>query len=169
MVVYIAQIIGIIAMMFSVFSFQCKKNRNLILALGIGSFLFSLNFMLLGAYSSAGFNLTNIFRSASYMGKKTHNNVFFVLVCLSYIVIAILTFDHPWTAALLLAQLVSTYSMWYKDGAFIRKAQLFFVSPIWLINNVFITFTIGGIICEAFTIISAIVSFIRFGKNGFEK
>ena len=167
MLTIIAQIIGIFAMLFHILAFQFKSNKNVLLCFGAGSLLFSLNYFLLGGLSGAGFNLINIFRSATAVNKKTHNNVFFGITCLLYLMVAILTYDNPWTIVLLLAQLVATYSLWYKDGAFIRRAQISFVSPVWLINNIFVTFTVGGIICEAFSILSALVSFIRYGKNGF--
>ena len=169
MTVIIAQIIGIIAMLFNILSFQCKKKNHLILVLGMGSLLFSVNFLLLGSPSGAGLNLINIFRAATFMNKKTHNNIFFAVCCILYIAVAVFTYESLWTMMLLLSQLVATYAIWYKDGGYVRKAQFFCISPIWLINNAFVTFTIGGIICEAFTIISVLISFVRFGKEGFEK
>lgn len=163
-----AQIIGIVAMLFNILSFQCKKNKHLMLMLGAGSVLFSLNYILIGAYAGAGFNLINILRSIFVVNKKTHNNKMFVSVCVLYMLTAAVTFENLWTLILLSSQFVATYVMWYKDGAVIRKLQTFYVSPIWLINNIFVSFTIGGIICEVFVIASALISFVRYGKNGFE-
>ena len=169
MVGIVAQIIGIIAMIFNILSFQCKKNRNLTIVLGIGSLLFSANFILLNAFASAGFNIINIFRSITFINKKTRNNLFFAINILLYFIVALFTYESLWTLVLLFAQFAGTYAIWYKDGGFIRKAQCLCVSPIWLVNNTFVTFTIGGIICETFTIVSALVSFIRFRKSGFDK
>ena len=165
----LAQAIGIIAMIFNIGSFQCKKSKHLIAAIGMGSLLFSVNYMLIGAFASAGFNIINILRSVFVINRKTHNNVFFVIVCALCIAVAVSTYENVWTLVLLVAQLVATFAMWYKDGGFIRKAQFFCVSPIWLTNNIFVSFTIGGIICELFTIVSVLVSFIRFGKEELAK
>lgn len=163
----VAQGIGILAMLFNIFSFQCKKNKHLVLMLGTGSLLFSLNYILLGSFAGAGFNIGNILRSVAVLNQKTKTNVLFGIICLFYTAVAAFTFESIWTLVLLASQLAATYAIWYKDGAFIRKVQFFFVSPTWLINNLFMTFTIGGIICEVFTIASVIVSFIRYGKDGF--
>lgn len=160
----IAQIFGIIGMIFNIFSFQCKKQVQLITVLGMGSFLFSVNFLMIGAFAGAGFNLLNILRSVCILKKKSQNHVFFGMLCALYIIVAVLTFDTWWTVVLLAAQLAATYSMWYRDGGFIRLTQLFCVSPIWFINNLFVSFSLGGILCEAFTIISVIVSLFRFKK-----
>ena len=168
MIGIVAQIIGIIAMAFNILSFQCKKTERLALVMGIGSLLFSTNYLLVEAYASAGFNVVNLLRSASVANKKLHNKVMFGVVCALYIIVTALTFENWWTIVLLIAQLVATFVLWFKNGAVIRKVQFFFVSPIWLINNIFFAFTIGGIICELFTIASVIVSLIRYGKDGFE-
>ncbi len=164
----VAQIIGIIAMTFNILSFQCKKTERLALVMGIGSLLFSTNYLLVEAYASAGFNIVNLVRSASVANKKIHNNVMFGVVCVLYIIVTLFTFENWWTIVLLVTQLIATFVLWFKNGAVIRKVQFFFVSPIWLINNIFFAFTIGGIICELFTIASVIVSLIRYGKDGFE-
>jgi len=70
---------------------------------------------------------------------------------------------------LMAAQLAASYSLMFKSGTFIRNMRFFFVSPVWLINNTVMCFTVGGIICEIITMISVIVSFIRYRKTGFEE
>lgn len=79
-----AQLVGIIAMAFNIGSFQCKKNKNLLLALGTGSLLFSVNYVLLGAFASAGFNMMNILRSAFAINKKLII-IYFLLLYVYYI------------------------------------------------------------------------------------
>lgn len=56
---------------FNIFSFQCKKNKHLVLMLGTGSLLFALNYILLGSFASAGFNIGNILRSVAVLNRKT--------------------------------------------------------------------------------------------------
>ena len=60
-----------------------------------------------------------------------------------------------------------TFILWGRNGRHIRVAQLCFVSPIWLFNNT-VTGSIGGIITEVFGIVSVVISFLRYGWNGFE-
>lgn len=161
----IGQIFGIVGMLFNIFSFQCKKNTHLIAVLGIGSLMFSLNYLLIGAFAGAGFNIVNILLSMCVINKKMHNNPMFVFVCAVYILISVFAYDGLWTLVLLFSQLAKAFAIWYKTGGFIRKTQLFCISPVWLINNMIVSFSIGGIICEAFTIISVIVSFFRLRKT----
>lgn len=166
--VIVAQIIGIVAMIINILSFQCKKNRNLFIMIGIGSLLFSANFLMLGAYASAVYNIISIIRSSLTLKKKFQNKYTFALLCVLYVAGMVFTYTNPWSIVLFVAQIVQTWAMYFKDGGVIRKSQIFFVSPIWLINNIMVN-SIGGIICEAFIITSAIISYFRFRKAGFDK
>ena len=67
-----------------------------------------------------------------------------------------------------IALMASSVVMHGGNGKHIRILQLFYTSPVWLVHN-FYNFTLGGILCEAFCICSVLVSFLRFGKDGFEK
>ncbi len=177
----IAQIMGILGMAFMISSFQIKKNRTLLITQGIGGFLFFLNYILMGAIVGAGLNIVAIIRAILGSKEKSRNKkTFWILACL-YVLMAVIyvvlslkdgSFNPLlvlWNIILTAAQIVGTWAFWKNDGALIRKANLFCVSPIWLFNNIFITFTIGGILCEVFCLSSIIISLIRFGKDGFEK
>ena len=76
-----AQIIGTLAMIFNIASFQCKKNRHLVFMLGLGSLLCCVSFTMLGAIASAGFNIINILRSVCISKKRLHSNAVFFVLC----------------------------------------------------------------------------------------
>ena len=57
--------------------------------------------------------------------------------------------------------------MWRANGKHIRYFQVTLMSPAWIVHNIF-NFSLGGILCESFNMISTIISFIRYGKDGFE-
>ena len=181
----VAQVIGVIACISIVYSYQCKKNKYLFLFQGIGAVGFAVNFIMLGALSSGFMNIAAIIRMfVLYNGDKYKKRwvyysiqaLFILLTALSLcmslsgggVTTAQLVKILVTSAMVLSAMLVSTYAMWKDDGDFIRKAQFFFVSPIWLANNI-IVFSLGGIICESLNMVSIIVSYIRFRKTGFEK
>ena len=163
------QVISIIAMALNISSFQCKRNRNLFIVMGFGSLLFSVSFVMIGAYPSAVYNIINLIATCLVVKKSFQTKKCFILISILYIIGAIFTYDSLWSIVPMIAQILATYGMWFGDGAFIRKLRLFIVSPVWLINNTGFAFNIGGIICEVFMMVSAIVSFIRYRKTGFEK
>lgn len=163
------QIIGLIAMVAIILSFQCKSNRRLVVVIGIGALLFAVSYFLLGQSSAAMFNIIAVICSIMCLKDDLKNRLSFGIIATLYVVATLFTFSGWWSLVLMAAQIAGSYSVMFSSGTFIRKIRFFFISPVWLINNTVMCFTVGGIICEVVTMISIIVSFIRYRKTGFEK
>lgn len=165
----LAQIIGILGTCAAFISFQLKENKKFFILQATSGLMFALNFLLLGAPTGCVLNLINIYRGAVMAGgKRLHKLPFLISIQLIYIIATALTYTNIFSVIALTAQLIGTLAMWSGSGKTIRILQLFCVSPLWLVHNIFV-FSIGGIVCEVFNIGSIIVSLIRFGKKGFEK
>ena len=164
----IAQAISIVGMLVSIFALQFKTNRSLFICRGISGLLFALSYVLLGTYTAAAINLLNLLRSVFAINKKTRGNIFAAVVIAAYTAATVLTFNEYLSIMILLANSVETIVMWSRNSGHIRICQISFVSPIWLYHNI-VTFSIGGILAEIFVIASAVVSFFRFRKTGFDK
>lgn len=171
----VGQIFSIIAMVFIILSFQCKSNRKLVIVMGTGAILFAISYFLLNQPTAAVFNLIAVVCSIMCLSDKWKNKFSFGFVALLYVVATLVTFEKQWSFnavwafVLMAAQIGGSYSLMFGSGKFIRNMRFFFVSPVWLINNTAVGFTIGGTICEIITMVSVIVSFIRYRKTGFEK
>ena len=68
MYVFIAQGIGVVAAALTILSFQFKKNKSLYLLQAVSGLLFSINFLMLGAYTAACLNFINLFRGGLLAG-----------------------------------------------------------------------------------------------------
>ena len=165
----LGQLVSILAMMGIILSFQCKSNRKLIIVMGLGAFLFALSYFLLGQPSAALFNIIAFICSVACLKEKLKNKFVFGFIFLLYALAACYTFEGWWSIVLMLAEVAASYSIMFGTGTFIRNARLFFISPVWLINNTLVCFTIGGTICEIITMASVVISFVRFRKTGFEE
>lgn len=165
----LAQIIGILGTCAAFISFQLKENKKFFILQATSGLMFALNFLLLGAPTGCVLNLINIYRGAVMAGgKRLHKLPFLISIQAIYIIATVFTYTNIFSVIALTAQLIGTFAMWSGSGKTIRILQLFCVSPLWLVHNIFV-FSIGGIVCEVFNIGSIIVSLIRFGKKGFEK
>lgn len=165
----VAQGIGILGMGCNVSSFQAKKNFWLFFFQCMGTIFFSINFIMLGSYSAALLNVLAMVRALIILsGDKLHKPYVHVLLQVANVASVVFTYSSWLSLLTLAAQLVQTEAHWTNNGKTIRMAQLFCCSPLWLIHNVAV-FSLGGILAEAFVIISTIISFVRFGANGFEK
>lgn len=167
----IGQIFGIFGLLMFVLSFQCKDSKKLIFVQGIGGMMFFINFLLIGAYGGALFNLTILIRGLLYMkiDGKVWKPVFVeVLFTVAYVysltlvkgdILQIVLTTLPYVSLLIMSVL-----MWKQNGKLIRYFQIATLSPSWLIHNIF-NFTLGGILAEILNMISAIVSLVRFKKE----
>ena len=162
------QIISIFAMAAIVLSFQCKSNRMLTVVTCVGALLFAFSYLLLGQYSTTLYNIVTVIGSLMCLMRNLNKKLYFGIIVLLYILASVLAYDGFWTIVLMSAQIATMYSIMFKSGTFIRNMRLFYVTPIWIINNTLVCFSVGGLICETITLVSIIVSFIRYRKTGFD-
>lgn len=168
----LGQVFGIFGLLIFVFSFQCKNSKKLVFVQGIGGMMFFINFLLIGAYGGALFNLTILIRGLLYT-KKNHKiwkpllvEILFTIAyiySLSFIkgdILQIVLTTLPYVSLLIMSVF-----MWNEDGKKIRYFQVGALSPAWLIHNIF-NFTLGGILAEIFNMASVVVSLVRFKKHG---
>lgn len=168
------QLIGYVGMLCALISYQCKKNRSYFLfQMGCG-IAFTLQFALLGSYAGMLLNIFSILRGVIFaLGDRCKKIVYLIIMEVCFAASSLISFfvfgELWWIAALLfIAQAGGTLAMWTRNGKTIRIAQLSFISPLWIVNNVYY-FSMGGILCEVFNMLSVIVSFIRFHKTGYDK
>lgn len=163
----IAQAVGIIGSIIMIISYQCKKPKNLIVMQGFGGLMFSINFLMLGAYTGALLNAINVVRSIAFAKIKIKSKLVPAVLILMYVTATVFSFNGALSVLVLLAQSLGTILFYIGKDKPLKIGSLAFVSPAWLIHNA-ITKSIGGIICESFDIISLIVYMIRtrfFRKN----
>ncbi len=177
----IAQVAGIFGMLLNVYSYQEKNNKRVFLWQAIGGLMFFVNFILIGAWAGALYNLTNLVRGLllSQNDRKIWRvsliNVLYTIalgVSLFFLcrdpAVSNLPFQIVLSVVPFITLVIMTVLMWLGNGKHIRLGQLLASSPSWIFHNIF-NFSLGGILCEAFMMCSVIVSFIRYRKDGFEK
>lgn len=173
-----AQIIGIFAMAANVAAYQFKNKRNVILCQLAGSALFAVNMFMLDALMGGLLNVVGIVRAIVYVNKdrlkipvKLVNGIFMALYLASYILVFAVFGKEPTPFNLtveilpLIGMGAMTVGLSMKDSKAIRICG-FINSPCWLIYNSFV-FSMGGILCEVFGMVSVISAYIRLDmKNG---
>ena len=169
-----AQLIGYVGMACALLSYQCKKNKHYFFLQTGCAIAFTVQYLLLGAWSAMLLNVVAIARGILFsLGDKCRKRTIFISIEIAFLllsVVSVLCFNELWWIALcvFVAQAGGTVAMWTRNGKTIRYTQLLVVSPLWIVNNI-VYFSIGGILCESFNILSVLVSFIRFHKSGFDK
>ena len=175
----IAQIIGVIAMLFNILSYQGKQPKTVIALQLCGATFFAVNFLLLGAAVGGILNILAAIRALIFFFRdkfKADRIYWLIAFIASYISVYILNFTvfgkEP-TAFNLIIEILPVIGMLalnigflLKDSAKIRKCGLI-SSPAWLIYNI-VAGSWGAIICELFTLISIFVGMFRHDKKTHE-
>lgn len=169
-----AQAVGIMGMITNIVSYQAHKQRNIILCQFFGSILFSLNFLMLGATTGCIMNIIGIIRAVVYYYKdkikniKLCNAIFILLYAVTYLA-TFVVFRKEATLFNLIEELLPFIGMtaitigFSGNSANKVRRMTFIGSPAWLIYDC-IEFSIGGVLCEIFTIVSAVTAIYRY-KN----
>ena len=170
---FIAQIIGIFAMLFSVVSFQQKTQRRIVFMQLIASSLWSIHFYLLGALTGCFLNMIAAMRDVVFCKrdqKWASGSIWIYIVVFLSIGIYVLNFtvfalDFTVGNAVLellpvLGMAASTVAMRMKEAGKVRRFSLM-SSPLWLVYDS-VNLSVGGIMTEAFSLVSIVVGMIRF-------
>ncbi len=172
----IAQIIGIVAMTLNILSYQRKNQRDIIITQFFGSGLFVINFLMLGAITGGIINFLAVLRAIVFSNKEKFraDKVIWVYGFIGAFLLTyastFLVFDKEPTPFNLVIEflpiigiIASTVSFYMKDGKAVRRLALI-SSPSWLIYNI-TQAAIGGIICEAVSLVSIIIGMLRHDRK----
>ncbi len=155
--------------------FSAERIRLFFLCREWEAVCFLINFLLIGAYAGAPFNLTNLVRGLLFRkdGKKRWKLILTVAlytVCFAFSVFLIK--DNAFmifiSALPYVTLVIMSVLMWLGNGRHIRIFQFWLMSPSWIVHNIF-NFSLGGIICECFNMISSLIALMRYKKDGFNE
>ena len=188
-IIIIAQVLGGVAILSNIYAMQFNKHGFIMLFKLIGSFLFCLQYFLLGAYVGMVMDLVGTIRNIVFAylvkrGKKTTPYIIFFAIIT--FILGLVTVFTTWNATItalsiwstniviltilavivsvlsIFAKLISTIAYGFKSAHTIRMLNVPSCS-CWIIYN-FVCFSFTGVINELLTISSIIIAEIRF-KN----
>ena len=158
----IIQLIGVLGIIASIISFQCKKHSSILLFRTLNEAVFALQYFLLDAYTGMAMNLIGCVRNiiftkqVSYGKKTTISTVVFSIL---FFILGVFTWQGIKSILIIIAKVLSTLAYGNKNTTIVR-AIIFITSSSWLIYNYFVS-SYAGVMCEAFTLISLVVGVIR--------
>ena len=159
-----AQIVGIVALLVNVLSYQFNKRSQILVMQFVAGFLFALHYFLLGAYAGAIANVLGVTRSLAFLfrGKNKLAShplcpVFFVV--LSFISVAF-TYQNFLSLLPSFAFLSNSIALW-SDRPKITRIFTIPNNSLFLIYNIS-TLSYSGIISDIFVLVSLIIAFVRF-------
>lgn len=158
----IIQLIGALGIVASIISFQCKKHNSILFFRTLNEAIFILQYFLLGAYTGMAMNLIGCVRNVIFTKQVSQNKkttVATVVFGVIFLIFGIFTWQGVKSILIIIAKVLSTIAYGNKNVTVVR-AIIFITSTSWLIYN-YSVFSIAGVLCEAFSLISLIIGAIR--------
>ena len=162
------QAIGFVGVAFFIASYQIKSNRALFLCQMIGSIIFCVQFFIMGAITGAASLIVNILRNQLLLKIKdwkwVSSKATMLAITAMLAVITIFTWDGIISLLPFASVTATTIGYWTNNAQKIRLSQ-FIGSPCILLYDIIVG-SWGGVLSESITLVSIIISVIRFGwKN----
>ena len=168
----IAQAVGIIAMLFNIFSYQQKSAKRIIAFQFIGAFFFALNYLLLGAYIATMLNVVGVIRGIMFVKKektKVDKPFWIAIFGVAYVGAYILNFTVVGVEPVVknfVVEVLPVIAMFathlaYRCNSPKTLRYICLISSVsWLIFNI-VNFAVGAILCETFSLVSIAIATVR--------
>ena len=162
---FIAQALGILALVIMVLSYQQKTRKGLLAFQMASNACYAVSYFMLGGISFAVMSLINIARSFVFTredaGDEWAKNRIWLYVFLAVPIISgIMTWENILSLPVIVATVILTVALYSKNGKTMRR--LFLIPPV-----LYIFYNVshghwGGIGSDVFCLISAIIAIYRF-------
>ncbi len=160
----IAQILGFIAFGIAFAVYQMKNRKSLLITQTALVFVMGIHYLLLKAYPGMAMNLFGVPRNIVYYRKDIFKSKYIpVLFSLVVMLIGIFTASGEWSILVILGLTINTYCLSFESPQHYRISILI-SSPLVLAYNIAV-FSMGGILLESISIISAVIGIINNRKN----
>lgn len=159
---FAAQVVGAIAIVFSLSVFQTNNRRKMLYAGTFGAIFWTLQFYLLGAEAGAAMNAIGVVRNFTLARVKPRRENLWVLVVITLMAAAatLFTWQGPAGLLVLAACVLNGFVFWTSNTATIRKLYLI-VPPLWFAYDL-IVHSYPGMAIECLLIASNLLGQFRF-------
>ena len=158
---YIAQLLGIIALVILIMSFQKNKKDTLLKYQIFSSLLFALQYLFLNAISGCLMNLMTMARNLIY--KKFNDKIpikYLILVIICMIILSFISYNGIISLLPTLAVIIYSIALWQKNLTVTRIAEIISCS-LFIIYNIKVL-AISGFVSTLIEMFSAIIAIYKF-------
>lgn len=157
----IAQIIGIIALIVLMISFQKNTKEKLLKYQMVSSFLYAIQYLFLGAYTGCLMNFTCMVRN--YIFNRYKNKVpiyYLIIVILIMIFLSMLTYSGLISLLPMIAVVLYSCALWYGNLKIVRITDII-SCLLFIIYNIKVL-AITGLIATFIEMLATIIAIYKF-------
>ena len=161
----LANIIGLLAVIMFVVSYQLKSRRSIIFFNAGSRILYIAQYILLGAFEGALLDMIAFLISLVYRAKDTRlikNHLTLTLIASNLFIVGLgmTTYKNVYSLLPIIGVIFETLGLWLSKEKHIRLVSLLGAPP-WLIYN-FISGAYGSVIGNVITLVSIAVAIVRY-------
>lgn len=162
----IAQIVGGIALIILIISFQGNNKEKLLRHQIVSSLLYAIQYAFLGAYTGSLMNLTCMIRNFIFKRYKTERPPLYwlIIVIILMVIFSLFTFNSFISLLPMLAVVLYSISLWNGNLKIVRVVEIISCSLFIIYNIKVLAYT--GLIATVIELLGAIFAFYKFNiKN----
>ncbi len=160
----LGQILGIASFIIAFMLYQMKDRKTLLYMQTLLCAVVAFHYLFLKAYPGMALNFIGIVRNIVYYRKDIFKGrIWPMIMSAIMLAVGILTSSGIWSILVVAGLVINTYCLSFNNNQHFRMSILV-TSPMVLIYNIFI-FSVGGIMMESISIISAIIGLVRFSRK----
>ena len=165
----IAQAVGILAVATFLLCYQLKKRKNIILVNAISSFLYVLQYILLGAFEGAAIDVLSAVGAVTAHNKDKkfidkHTKWIIVILDLLFLTAGLALYKNVFSLLPIAGAILQTSALWITDEKRIRQVS-FLGTPFWLVYN-FVSHSYGPTVGSALSMVSIGLAIYRYDIKG---
>jgi len=167
LVIYIiGQILGVVAVLIGILSYQMKRQENLLKFKLLNSIVKTFNELLTGALTGAALHVVGAIKYPVYMvrnKKGKDGKLIPIIFTLITAIVGIITWTKWYSVFVFSGMVIHAFCMSFKDAQKVRYSVLI-TSPLIIVYNI-LTYNYAGVVYEAFVITSSVIGIIRYRKT----
>ena len=161
----LANVIGILAVIMFVISYQLKSRRSIIFFNAGSRILYIAQYLLLGAFEGAlldtvAFLISLVYRAKDTRLIKNHLTITLIVSNLFIVGLGMTTYQNVYSLLPIIGVIFETLGLWLTKEKHIRLVSLLGAPP-WLVYN-FISGAYGSVIGNVITLVSIAVAIVRY-------
>ncbi len=164
----IATVIGILAVVIYIASYQFKNRKAIVFMYTVSNFLYVVQYILLGAFT--GMAMDTLAFIVSILASKRDNEIIYkyrkVIIAVFdalMIIAGLVLYENIFSLFAIVGVILETTALWNKDENKIRILTLI-GSPFWLTYNT-ASMAVGSILGNVINIVSLTIALIRYRKK----
>ncbi len=160
---FIVQLIGFLGLFMSVAAFQFKTHGRIVLCKMASELIFSIQYILLGAWTAAILDFTSVIRNLLFrhlVKKNLSTTPVIIAFGIFVIITGVVTFDGAMSLLPIASKLLTTVSYGMKNERILRLLTLPSCT-MWIIYNLSVG-SIAGALGDTITLVSLLIAMYKF-------